>query len=97
MIMRSNIRRCIVAAFAGILAVSTIGLTPAQARHRHRGDAAVLGAVAGVFGTIAALAANDQYRNDYGCYGCYGGPYYAPYGYAPHYGYRRGYRHWHHH
>jgi hypothetical protein len=39
----------------------------------------VLGAVAGVFGTIAALAARDRYERHYGY-----GPYYAP---PPQYGY----------
>ena len=91
--MRINTRRFAAAALAGILALSTIGLTPAQA-HWRRGDAAVLGAVAGLFGTIAVLAARDQYRDYYGCYGCYGGPYYGhpgPYAYGP------GYRYWGHH
>jgi hypothetical protein len=36
----------------------------------------VLGAVAGVFGTIAALAARDRYERHYGYSGY--GPYYAP-------------------
>ena len=62
-------------------------------RHYHRGagNAAVLGAVAGVFGAIALLAARDHYERQYGYaatairayapppapYGAYGhGPYY---------------------
>jgi hypothetical protein len=56
---------------------------------RHRAaDRAVLGAVAGLFGTIAVLAARDRYERPYG-YGYYGGPYYARpyYGPAP-YAYR---------
>jgi nicotinic acid phosphoribosyltransferase len=56
---------------------------------RHRAaDRAVLGAVAGLFGTIAVLAARDRYERHYG-YGYYGGPYYARpyYGPAP-YAYR---------
>jgi hypothetical protein len=91
--MRINTRRFAAAAIAGILALSAIGLTPAEAHRWYRGDAAVLGAVAGLFGTIAVLAARDQYRDYYGCYGCYG-PYYGysrPYAYAP------GYRYWGHH
>jgi hypothetical protein len=61
-------------------------------RHWHRGNAAVLGAVAGLFGTIAVLAANDRYRDDY-----YGAPYYGPYGYGgPYYAPYR-YHYWHHH
>jgi hypothetical protein len=95
MTMRTTIRRFAVAALAGVIAFSAIGLTPAEARRWHRGDAAVLGAVAGIFGTIAVLAARDRYRDDYyGCYRCGGGYYAAPYAYAPRYGYR-GYRHHH--
>jgi hypothetical protein len=57
-----------------------------SARRRHNpGGAIVLGAVAGLFGTIAALAARDRYYDEY--YGPY--PYYygAPrqYYYAPAY------------
>jgi hypothetical protein len=97
MTMRTTIRRFAVAALAGVIAFSAIGLTPAEARRWHRGDAAVLGAVAGIFGTIAVLAARDRYRDDYyGCYRCGGGYYAAPYAYAPRYGYR-GYHGWHHH
>ena len=96
--MQSIFRRPIVAMLAGVLTLSTIGLTPAQARHRyhHYGNAAVLGAVAGLFGTIAVLAARDRYRDEYdGCYGCYDEPYYyAPRTayYAPSYGYGYGRR-----
>jgi hypothetical protein len=62
-------------------------------RHWRRGNAAVLGAVAGLFGTIAVLAANDRYRDDY----YYGSPYYRPYGYGgPYYAPYRS-RYWHHH
>ena len=72
----------------------------ARRRHYNRGNAAALGAVLGVFGAIAAVAAADRYRDNY-YYG--GGPYYgpygygAPYGYAPVYPYRYGHhhhRHW---
>jgi hypothetical protein len=52
-----------------------------SARRRHNpGGAIVLGAVAGLFGTIAALAARDRYYDEY-----YGPYYYAPpsYYYAP--------------
>ena len=68
-------------------------------RRSHRGNAAALGAVIGVFGAIAAIAAADRYRDSY----YYGDPYYggygygAPYGYAPVYPYRYGHhhhRHW---
>jgi hypothetical protein len=60
-------------------------------RHHYRNraaDRAVLGAVAGIFGTVATLAARDRYYRHYG-YG--GGPYYGrSYGYhygPPAYGY----------
>ena len=56
-------------------------------RYYNRGNPAVLGAVAGLFGTIAVLAARNSYYDDY-----YGGPYYdygAPY---PYYGYAVPYR-----
>ncbi|MEI7805115.1 MAG: hypothetical protein WCI56_07280 [Hyphomicrobiales bacterium] len=60
--------------------------TDLSARRYSRGNAAVLGAVVGLFGTIAAIAAADRYRNGY----YDGGPYYgrgygAPYAYAPAY------------
>lgn len=51
----------------------------ARRRHYRRGNAAALGAVLGVFGTIAAIAAADRYRDDY----YYGDPYY--YGPGPYY------------
>jgi hypothetical protein len=66
----------------------------ARRRHYGRGNAAALGAVLGVFGAIAAIAAADQYRNNY--YGNPGYGYGAPYGYAPAYRFG-GYRHHHHH
>ena len=94
--MRTTLRRIAGAALAGILAFGAAGLTPAEAHRWHGGDAAVLGAVAGLFGTIAVLAARDRYRDYYDCYGCYGGPYY---GYSGPYAYGRGYRYhyWGHH
>lgn len=62
-------------------------------RHWRHGNAAVLGAVAGLFGTIAVLAANDRYQDGY----YYGSPYYGPYGYGgPYYAPYR-YHYWHHH
>jgi hypothetical protein len=101
--MRTNLRRTLIAAVAATVAFTSIGLTPADARYRHRGNAAAAAAVFGLFGTIAAIAAADAARDDY-YGGYYGGPYsYAP---APYYGYggRGGYRghwhgghHWHHH
>jgi hypothetical protein len=56
---------------------STIDLS---ARRRwHRGNAAAFGAILGVFGTIAAVAAANRYRDRY--YYEYGQPYYGAYGY----------------
>jgi len=90
--MLINRTRAIAAATAVALALTSLA-TPASARpfyhHRGAGGAAVLGAVAGLFGTIAAVAAREHYERNYG-YGAYG-PYYAPppppapygYGYGP--------------
>lgn len=90
--MRTHLRRFAAAALIGALAFTTIGLAPAEAHRWHRGNALALGAVAGVFGTIVALAAADQYRDGYyGCYGCGGYAYPGPYYYGG------GYRGWHHH
>src|ERR1039457_1588771 len=90
--MRITMRRSVAAALAGALALSTIALAPAQAasdtttfssvrKHRHHyGNAAAFGAVAGMFGIIAGLAAADRYGDNY-YYGYDDGPYCAPYGY----------------
>jgi hypothetical protein len=101
--MRTKIRRSILAALVAVVAVSSVGLTPAEARYRHHyGNAAGAAAFLGLVGTVVALAAADQYRDDYYGYGPYSGGYYsAPYGYYGG-GYRHGggYRyggHWHHH
>ena len=94
--MRS-LKGVIAAALATAVVISSIGISSAEARtrHSHRGNAAAVGAVIGLFGTIAAVAAAESYRDRYYGGGYYGGPYaYGPaYGYAPSYG---GYRHWHH-
>jgi hypothetical protein len=69
----------------------------ARRRHYRRGNAAALGAVLGVFGAIASIAAADQYRNNY-YYGDPGyGAYGAPYGYAPAYRFGGYWHHRHHH
>jgi hypothetical protein len=85
---------------AAAVLVSSMGIGSAEARSRHhhnRGNAAVAGAVIGLFGTIATLAARDAYRDRY--YG--GGPNYGglyAYSYGPrYYGYRHHYRDRHHH
>jgi len=76
----------------------TTATTISARRHWHRGNAAALGAVAGLFGTIATIAAANSARDDYygGYYGSpYGGPYYGGgYAYAPGYRFHH-YHHWH--
>jgi hypothetical protein len=86
--MRITRHRAIAAATAAAIALTAMTITPASARPYHHGrsagNAAVLGAVAGVFGIIATLAARKQYEREYGYgYGGYGayGPRPAPYGY----------------
>jgi len=52
----------------------------ARRRYRHYGNRAAVGAVLGMFGTIAAIATANSYRDDY----YYGDSYY--YGPGPYYG-----------
>ena len=83
--MRITRNRAIAAATAAAIALTSLAVTavPADAASRHymrAGDRAFLGAVAGVFGTIATLAARDHYYRHYGYgYGPYAPP--LPYGY----------------
>jgi hypothetical protein len=88
--MRS-LKGSIAAALAAAVVLSTISFNAAEARPRHynRGNAAAVGAIVGLFGTVAALAAADSYRDRY-YYG--GGPYYGAYG--PGYGYYGGPRYY---
>jgi len=85
--MRITRNRAIVA--AAIALTSTAAVTPASARpyyhHRGVGGAAVLGAVAGLFGTIATLAARDHYERHYGYGYGYAPPPYGYYGPGPYY------------
>jgi hypothetical protein len=74
--MRTLTSRAITTAAAAAIALTTFGLQPAAA-HPRDGDAAALGAFAAVFGTIAAIVAAEQDRDQ---------PYYGPsYGYGPRY------------
>ena len=69
--------RAIATAAATAIALTTFSLQPAAASPRH-GDAAAFAAFAAIFGTIAAIAAAEHYRDQ---------PYYAPsYRYGPPYG-----------
>jgi hypothetical protein len=65
------------------------GLEISARRRNHHANRAVLGAVLGLFGTVAALAARDRYGR-YHYYTGYG-PYYGPYP-APRYVYPYPYR-----
>jgi hypothetical protein len=102
--MRNTTSRALAAALTAALALASLDIAPAQAagtvemsahRHWRHGNGAVLGAVAGLFGTIAVLAANDRYQNGY----YYGGSpyYYGSYGYGGPYVYGPRYHYWHRH
>jgi hypothetical protein len=102
--MQKSSHRFIAAVAAAAIAFTSLGTVAASAagakrhvaahhvtRHhvyRRGGNAAALGLFTGVLGTIATLAARDQYYDGY-----YGPRYYAPY---PAYGYGYGpyYRGW---
>lgn len=89
------------AALAVVLLLSSIGFNEAEARsrrHHGRADAAAVAAAIGIFGTIAALAARDRYRDRY-YYDGYGRHYAPPYAYGPprYYRYRHRHRHRHRH
>lgn len=104
--MRMRISRTVAVAMTTMAALTLFEATPASAhRHWHGANAAVLGAVLGVFGTIAVVAAADQHNDYYAPYEYYGGPYYGggPSFYISHrhwhFGYEHGHwhDHWHHH
>ena len=61
------------AAVAAAIALTTMSFTPANASSR--GDRAMLGAVAGLFGAIATIAVANAARDRYDGY--YDGPVYA--------------------
>lgn len=95
-----NIRnRAIAAVTAAAIALTTVGVTSANAGHRYRsyhGDAAAAAVMMGIFGAVGAYAAareyrkaqESRYRYDDGGYGYYGGSHRYGYG-GPHryYGY----------
>jgi hypothetical protein len=100
--MQKKSHRVIAAAAAAAIALTSFAAVPASAaprgvtkhhvtRHhvvRRNGNAAAFGIFAAALGTIATLAARDQYYDN----GYYGPRYYAPY---PAYGYGYGpYRRW---
>ena len=89
--MRKYVTRFLAVTLAAAIALPVINVGSASAasptssefssrariyRHHH-GNAAALGAVATIFGTVAALAAASQYRDRH---------YYEPYGYYQPYG-----------
>ncbi len=91
-----SLKKAVIGALAAAVVISSIGIGSAEARsrHHHRGNAAVVGAVIGLFGVIAATAAADSYRDRYYGRSYYYGP--GPYAYDPGYGYAPRYRYRHH-
>jgi hypothetical protein len=92
-----TIKRCAIAATtAAAIALTSFSATPASAGTRH-GNAVAAAAIAGVFGTVAALIAADAARDRYARY--YGPPpvVYPPYAYgaAPLYRGHHGGPRWH--
>ena len=87
--MRTLTSHVIATTAASAIALTTVGLQPAAAGSRYGGDAAALAAFALVFGTIAAVVAAEQYRDE----GAYG----PPYTYGPVYRDPGPYGHWPHH
>jgi hypothetical protein len=89
--MRTLTSRAIATAAAAAIALTTLSLQPAAAGPYRGDDAAALGAFAAVFGTIAAIIAAEQYRDQpsyepsYGYGPVYrGGPVHGPHGYWQH-------------
>jgi hypothetical protein len=84
--MFTKTRRAIATIAAAAITLSTIGLQPAFADYRrHNNDAAAAAAMIAIFGTVAALIAADQardnHRRHYRHYGpAYGGPDRVPHG-----------------
>lgn len=90
--MRTWKSRAVATAAAAAIALTTFSLQPASAAGRHGGDVAALAAFAAVFGTIVAIVAAEQDRDQ---------PYYGPsYSYGPTYrgpypqSHWRQHRHW---
>lgn len=81
--------RAIAAVTAAAIALTTVGVTSANAGYRyrsHRGDAAAASVMLGIIGAVGAYAAAREYRkaqeSRYRYYdrGYYGGPYRYGYG-----------------
>jgi hypothetical protein len=83
-----TIRKSVIATVAAAaIALTSFGAAPAHAGYR-RGDAVAAAAIAGVFGTVAAVIAAKSARDRYNAY--YGPRpygYRAPHGYGASYGY----------
>jgi uncharacterized membrane protein YfcA len=92
-----NIRnRAIAAVTAAAIALTTVGVTSANAGYRyrsHRGDAAAAAMMMGIIGAVGAYAAAREYRKAREArYRHYDNPHY--YGGAPRYGYGGPYRYY---
>jgi hypothetical protein len=79
-----TIRKSVIATVAAAaIALTSFGAAPAHAGYR-RGDAVAAAAIAGVFGTVAAVIAAKAARDRYNAYYR---PQYVPYGYGAPYAY----------
>jgi hypothetical protein len=84
--MRTLTSRAIATAAAAAIVLTTMSLQPAAAATRRGDDAAALAVFAGIFGTIAAIIASQQYNDHpHYTYGpVYRGPAHGSHGYWQH-------------